>query len=586
MATIYRKKLGQILIDAGLITEKILEESLKKAAATGARIGEVLVSEGYLTEDSIAKALGEQYGIPYIGESLLNAERHFVERIPAELAYKLNAIPIYETPQEVTIAIVDPLDILVMDELKKLFKKRIKTVVTTEKLMKQALDKFFTTKGEDLDKVLKQIDIKAYEIKGQEESPERLMRLAEEAPIVQIVNGILIQAVNDRASDIHLEAAGKKLRVRFRIDGKLHDIAELPRALLNPIISRIKIMSDMDISEKRLPQDGHMQMEIGLQEGRYQLIRTFVGRAVLRHGQEDMVDVRVSTAPTVQGEKAVLRLLRKRDELLNLENLNMQKDMVVKLRKLLNRAYGMLLISGPTGAGKTTTAYACLKHVHKNENNIITIEDPVEYQFMGVNQIQVNPKIGLTFSNTLRSILRQDPDIILVGEIRDKETAEIATHASLTGHLVISTIHTNNAIATIARLQDMGIEPYLISSSISGIVAQRLLRKICPYCKKDYVPPESLLTELKLPPFAKFYRGTGCSKCHETGYMDRVGVYELLIFTDNIKEMILAKASSKEIGEVAEKEGFVSLINAGIRLVLDGVTTIEEVVSATFEEVI
>lgn len=586
MAVIKRKRLGELLIEAGYINEEMLNEALKKAAVTGKRIGEVLVSEGYITEDSIAKALGEQYGIPYIGENLLEAEKRFVGLLPAEIAYKLNAIPIYDTPQEVTIAIVDPLDITVMDGLRKIFKKRIKTVVTTEKLMKEALDKFYATKGEDLDKVLKQIDIRAYELRGYEESPERLMRLAEEAPIVQIVNGILIQAVNDRASDIHLEGVGNKLRIRYRIDGILHDIVELPRALLNPIVSRIKIMADMDISEKRLPQDGHMQMEIKFNEGRYELIKTFVGRAILRFSTQEIVDIRVSTTPTIQGEKVVLRLLKKRDELLDFENLNMDKEMVIRLRKILNRPYGMLLISGPTGSGKTTTAYACLKHVHKKEKNIITIEDPVEYQLMGVNQIQVNAKIGLNFSNSLRSILRQDPDIILVGEIRDKETAEIATHASLTGHMVISTIHTNNAIATIARLQDMGIEPYLISSSISAILAQRLLRKICPYCKREYSPPESLLAELKLPPFAKFYRGEGCSKCHETGYMDRVAVYEILLFSEKIKELVLSKVHSKEIAEEAEREGFVTLLKAGIRLVLEGLTTIEEVVAATFEEVL
>lgn len=585
MATV-RKKLGELLIEAGYINEKILEEALKNAAMTGKRIGEVLISEGYITEDLIAKALGEQYRIPYIGENILDAEKRFVDLMPSELAYKLNALPIYDTPTEVTVAIVDPLNINVMDELRRFFKKRIKPVVTTETLMKQVLNKFYATKGEDLDRILKQIDLRAYEARALDESPERLMRLAEEAPIVQIVNGLLIQATNDRASDIHLEGVGNKLRIRFRIDGVLHDIVELPRALMNPIISRIKIMADMDISEKRLPQDGHMQMEVRFQEGRYTLVRTFVGRSVLRYADQEVVDIRVSTTPTIQGEKVVLRLLKKRDELLNLENLNMERETVVRVRKALNRPYGMILISGPTGSGKTTTAYACLTYIHKKEKNIITIEDPVEYQFMGINQIQINPKIGLTFSNALRSILRQDPDIILVGEIRDKETAEIATHASLTGHLVISTIHTNNSIATIARLKDMGIEPYLISSSISCIMSQRLLRKICPYCKKDYTPMESLIAELKLPPFTKFYRGKGCQKCHETGYIDRVGIYELLVFTDRIRELVLAKASTKEIAEAAEKEGFISLAEAGIRLVVSGITTIDEVVSATLEEVL
>lgn len=581
-----RKRLGEILIDAGYIDENILNECLKKAAIMGCRIGEVLIKEGYVTEDGIVKALGEQYGIPYVGENILEVEKRFTELIPADLAFKLNVLPIYDTKAEVTVAIIDPLNIFIQDELRKIFRKRIKIVVTTETLMKQALDKFYTTKGEELSKVLTQIDLKTYELKGYEESPERLIRLAEEAPIVQIVNAIMIQALNDRASDIHLEGVGNKLKVRFRIDGILYDIVEMPRALLNPIISRIKIMSDMDISEKRLPQDGHLHMEVKFQDGRYSLIKTFIGRAILRLTTQEVVDARVSTAPTIQGEKVVIRLLKKRDELLNLENLNMEKDMLVRLRKILNRANGMLLIAGPTGSGKTTTAYACLKHVHKKEKNIITIEDPVEYQFMGVNQIQVNSKIGLTFSNSLRSILRQDPDIILVGEIRDKETAEIAINASLTGHLVISTIHTNSSVSTIARLQDMGIETYLISSAVSAIISQRLVRKICPYCKKEYTPPETLIAELKLPPFAKFYRGAGCNKCHESGYSDRVGVYELLVITDTISELLLAKARKREIEEAAIKEGFVPFINAGIKLVLDGITTIEELVAATFEEVI
>lgn len=451
--------------------------------------------------------------------------------------------------------------------------------------MKLALEKFYTTKGEHLDEILKQIDLKSLELRSSDDSPQRLERLAEEAPIVQIVYGLFLQAINDRASDIHIEPVGNKMKIRFRIDGILHDIAELPRPLLNPIVSRIKIMSDMDISEKRLPQDGHLQIELAIEERRC-LIKTFVKRDVLRLTEgSEYVDVRVSTSPTIQGEKVVLRLLRKRDELFDLEKLNIDKEMVIKTRRLLNRPYGMFLITGPTGSGKTTTAYACLKYINKKEKNVVTVEDPVEYQILGANQIQVNPKINLTFAGILRNILRQDPDILLIGEIRDKETAEIAIQSALTGHLVISTLHTNDAISTIVRLLDMGIESYLISSAINGILSQRLLRKICPYCKREYTPPETIILEWNLPPFAKFYRGEGCSKCHETGYYDRIALYELLVLNDKLRNLILNKATSEKIREEAIKDGFIPIKQAGLKLVLEGITTIEELIANTSEEV-
>jgi len=586
MPIIVKKKLGELLLEYGVIDEKILEESLKISKATGKRLGEVLVENGYVKEDTIAKALGEQYKLPYIGESILEIDKKYTEILPSEIAYKYNIIPIYSTDKEVTIAIVDPLDIIALDEIKKIIKKPVKLVVTTEKLMKEALMKYYASQGGDLDEVLKSIDLRLYEFKGAEESTERLLRLAEEAPIIQIVNAIIIQAINSRSSDIHIEPSAGKLKIRFRIDGIIHDIKDLPRSLLNPIISRIKIISDMDISEKRLPQDGHFQVEVQFRDGKYQLLRTFVGRSVLRLAEQEVVDIRVSTMPTIQGEKIVLRLLKKREELLNLERIIDNKELFEKLRKLLHRPNGMLLITGPTGSGKTTTAYAALRYVHKKEKNIITIEDPVEYQIIGVNQIQTNAKIGLTFATALRNILRQDPDIILVGEIRDKETAEIAIHAALTGHLVISTLHTNDAISTIARLMDMGIEPYLIASSITGIISQRLLRKICPYCKKEYVPSMSILSEFKLPQDTKFYRGTGCIHCRNTGYMDRIGLYELLVFSEITKNLIMRKSEQNVILAHAVKEGFLPMKEAGIKLVKEGLTTLDELMAATHEEVI
>ncbi len=586
MALLVKKRLGEILIEKGLISEDALNEALKISKATGKRVGEVLIENGYLNEDSIAKALSEQYNLPYIGENLLEVNKKYAALLPAEIAHKYNIIPINENNKEVTLAIVDPLDIVALDEARKILKKPLRLVITTENLMKEALNKFYISQGEDLEEVLKNIDLRIYELKSADESTDRLLRLAEEAPIIQIVNAIVIQAINSRASDIHIEPSSNKLKIRFRIDGIIHDIKDLPRSLLSPIVSRIKIISDMDISEKRLPQDGHFQVEIQKKEGKYHLLKTFVGRSVLRITEQEVVDVRVSTMPTIQGEKLVLRLLKKRDELLNLESIIGDKELFSKLRKLLHRSYGMLLITGPTGSGKTTTAYAALKHIHKREKNVITIEDPVEYQMMGVNQIQTNSKIGLTFATALKNILRQDPDIILVGEIRDKETAEIAIHAALTGHLVISTLHTNDAISTIARLVDMGIEPYLITSSITGIISQRLLRKICPYCKQEYKPSLNILNEFKLPAETKFYRGAGCISCRNSGYIDRVAIYELLILSETTKNLIINKADHNIILTHVLKEGFVPLKQAGMKLVCEGITTFEELIATTHEEVI
>ncbi len=581
MVSFVKKKLGEILIDSGYISHKILEDALKKSKITGERIGETLVKEGYITEDKIAKALGEQYNFPYIGENILEIDRTYPALLPPDIAFSYNVISIYDTPREVTIAVVDPLNITAIDVLKKYFKKNIKIVVTTDSLMKRALEKYYATVSEDLENILKQIDLKSLEIRSRDESPEKLERLAEEAPIVQIVYSLLNQAIQERASDIHLEPVGEKMKIRFRIDGILHDTIDLPRPLLNPIVSRIKIMANMDIAEKRLPQDGHLQFEFFVEGGKYKL-KSYVGRSVLRlTEQREFIDVRVSTSPTIQGEKVVLRLLRKRDELFDLEKLNIQADMLIKTRKLLNRPYGMFLITGPTGSGKTTTAYACLKYINKKERNVISVEDPVEYQILGVNQIQVNPKINLTFAQSLRNILRQDPDILFIGEIRDRETAEIAIQSALTGHLVLSTLHTNDSISTIVRLLNMGIEPYLIAPAINGIASQRLLRKICYNCKKEYTPPESMIVELNLPPFAKFYRGEGCTKCHETGYYDRIAIYELLIVSEKIKNLILNRAFSEQIRDVAIKEGFVPLKQAGLKLVLEGVTTIDELITNT-----
>jgi type IV pilus assembly protein PilB len=452
-----------------------------------------------------------------------------------------------------------------MDEVRAKTKSNIEPAVATESEIRSAISQYYGVGG-SIEDVIKSIDMKTMEIEeGKEETePERLRNIAEEAPIIKLVNLIILQAIRDKASDIHVEPEDDSLKIRFRVDGILHEEATIPKQMQAAVLSRMKIMSDMNIATKRIPQDGRFRLNL---EG----------------GQ---IDMRVSSLPTIFGENIVMRILETTSILIGMERLGFDEQNLEKFKSLIVKPHGIILVTGPTGSGKTTTLYSALNTINTPDKNIITIEDPVEYQMKMVRQSQINPKAGLTFATGLRSILRQDPDIIMVGEIRDLETAEIAVQAALTGHLVFSTLHTNDAPSSLTRLTDMGVEPFLISSSVIGIVAQRLVRTICPNCKQSYTPSKEVIDEIgvQLPKGdLKFYRGTGCKNCKNTGYKGRLGIFEMLMLNDKIRDLILAKTSSTQIKRVAQEAGMRTLREDGIVKMLAGVTTIDEVIRVTQE---
>lgn len=558
------KKIGEILVDAGLITSGQLEEALNVSKRTGARLGRTLVNMGIVTEEGIAQALAHQFNIPYVSLSGVIIEPQVIKLIPEALARRYKVIPFAKEGNIIKVAMFDPLDVFATDDLKKASGYQILPSVATEKDIQKAIDHYYGAAG-SMEEIAKRIEDTEIELlKGEEEMPEKLERIAGEASVIQLVNLMISQAVTERASDIHIEPDEDTLRVRMRVDGILHEMSNLALKLHPAVLSRVKILGGLNIAEKRLPQDGRFNIKVGSSD----------------------IDIRLSTLPTIFGEKAVMRLLDKSALILKLDELTPFPDTLEILKKMVKRPFGMILLTGPTGSGKTTTAYTILSMINSMDKNIVTVEDPVEYKLKIINQVQVNPKVGITFANALRHILRQDPDIVMIGEIRDRETAEIAIHAALTGHLVISTIHTNNAVGTINRLIDMGIEPFLISSAITCVVGQRLIRGICPNCKAQYQPSLNLLKELgapvadKLPPF---YKGKGCASCKGSGLKGRLGIFETLVINEDIRKLILEKSDAGKILEASIKQGFKTLRHEGIRAVLNGYTTIEEVLQATQE---
>ncbi|MFQ5900538.1 MAG: GspE/PulE family protein [Thermodesulfobacteriota bacterium] len=558
------KKLGEILIDKGLITPSQLKDALSAGKKSGARLGESLAKLGIVTEDSIAQALSEQFNIPFAYLENLIIEPHVIKMVPEGLARRHKLIPLSFEAKTLKVAISDPLNVFAVDDLKKVSGCRLSPVISTEKSILNAINEYYGTKGATIEDVVKNIGTSelAY-LEGGEDVPERLERMAGEASIVKLVNMVISQAVREKASDIHIEPDYDTLRIRMRMDGVLHEVSNLPINLHPAVISRIKVLGDLNIAEKRLPQDGRFQLKIGDSE----------------------IDFRLSTMPTVFGEKVVLRLLDKGSTLLKLDELTPLPDSIAPVKTMIFKPFGMILLTGPTGSGKTTTAYTILNILNSMDKNIVTVEDPVEYQLKIINQMQVNPKIGLTFAMALRHMLRQDPDIVMIGEIRDKETAEIAIHAALTGHRVISTIHTNDAVGTISRLLDMGIEPFLISSSVICIVGQRLIRIICPKCKVSYTPDKTVLKKLRLPINHKkppiFYRGKGCSYCKDMGYKGRMGIFEILVIDNELRNLILTGEDGSVMKHTAIKKGFKILRYQGLRAVIRGHTTVEEVMQAT-----
>ncbi len=557
------KRIGEIMIELGLITPGRLEDAIAEGKRTGIRLGNVLVEKGYVTEEDISKALSEQFGIPYVLLENLIINPEMIKLIPEVIARKHKVIPVSVEDDKLIVATFDPLNVFAMDDIRKASNMEVSPVVCSENSIQKAIDQQYSVKG-DIDEIVRKLDTSEFDLMGDEEDvPEVLEKIAGETPIIKLVNMILFQAIRDRASDIHIEPQADILRVRMRIDGMLHEVSQFPRKLHPAITSRIKILGDLDIAEKRISQDGRFQIQVGNSE----------------------VDIRLSTLPTVHGEKSVMRILDKSAMLLDIDDLGMADVSKTAILKMVQKPFGMILITGPTGSGKTTTVYTVLNKINSLTKNIVTVEDPVEYQLGIINQVQVNPKVGVTFADSLRTILRQDPDIIMIGEVRDKETAEIAINAALTGHLVISTLHTNDAAGTISRLLDMEIEPFLISSSIICVIGQRLVRKICPNCKVLYTPDEYLLKEIgiKVDKLPELYKGEGCKNCRGTGYKGRVGIYEVLLINDATRHEILKKSDSVTIRNTAIQSGFLTLRDDGIEKVLAGITSIEEVIQATQE---
>ncbi len=559
-----RRKLGELLIETGLLSPEQLIEALSIQGTAGKRLGEILIEMKFVSEEEMAFALAMQLKIPYIDLNDYPIQEKVLEIIPREISYKFTCVAIDLNNNILNVAMSDPLDLIMIKDLQFLTGYNIQPSISTpsqinnilqhhynpEKTLSQVASEF---EGEDIMEFLPE--------EGLEEEKEPSLEEFKDSPFVKMVDLIIKNAIKRGASDVHIEAQENQVRVRNRIDGVLQDSIKLPKWTQPIIISRIKVLGGMDIAEKRLPQDGRIKVKT----------------------RNMSVDLRVSTLPTYYGEKAVIRILNKEESFLTLDELGFVAKNLAPIKSFIKQPQGMILFTGPTGSGKTSSLYGCMREIRSEEVNIITVEDPVEYELAGINQVQINEKVGLTFPFILRSILRQDPNVIMIGEIRDQETAEIALQASLTGHLVLSTMHTNDAPSAITRLVDIGMPPYLIASSILGIVAQRLVRKICPDCKEEYVPDPDILSRLSLNkeqlPF-KFYRGKGCPKCGQLGYRGRTVIEEVMIMGHKMRELIQSSASIDMIREAAMATGMTNLGLSGLRKVENGVTTLDEVLKA------
>lgn len=561
-----KRKLGDLLIESRVINFAQLQEALRIQNQTGDRLGRILVNLGYISEQDIANVLEVQLGITQIklGNILLLPDT--IKLVPDTLIRQHRIVPIKKEGNKLTVAMVDPLNVVVLDDLQIATGCYIEPVLATEKEIDSAIQKLFGFQ-DLINQAIREFEVMPSANVPTFDLDEMLDDITEEAPTVRIVNSLIQQAVRERASDIHFDPHAEEVRVRYRIDGVLKDMMILPRQSLSSIISRIKIMGEMDIAERRIPLDGRIQVKIAKKN----------------------IDLRVSTVPTIFGEKVVIRILDKNAVVLKLDQLGFVPDILEGYRKLVRRAYGMILITGPTGSGKTTTLYSTLNEIISPEKNIITIEDPVEYVIDQINQIRVNQKAGMTFAIGLRAILRQDPDIVMVGEIRDGETAGIAVRAATTGHMVFSTLHTNDAAGALPRLIDMGVEPFLVASSVIGVVAQRLVRVICPVCKKPYELADNTSERrfLGIPNGepVTLYRGAGCHQCGNTGYRGRISIQEMLPITQEQRRLVLCRAPANEIRQSAIEQGMVHITKDGIQKVLLGITTIDEIMRvATTEE--
>jgi general secretion pathway protein E len=559
-----RRLLGEILADAGLSPER-LKKALDLQKKRGGRIGTLLTRLNFVTEEDVLKALGTQLGLPFQPD-LGEIDGELVLKVPITYAKKAMVLPLRRENGTVIVATSEPLVLSTVDDLRALLVSDISLCLVPADRILDAINRLHSAdmnKAEDTAQEMEEEDLSF--LAAELEEPADLLEATDDAPIIRLVNSLLSQAIRDRASDIHIEPFEKEVVARFRIDGILYNILTIQKRFQASISSRVKIMAGLNIAEKRLPQDGGMRIKIG--------------------GKD--VDIRVSIVPTAFGERIVLRLLYRESALLPLEEIGFSGDNLTRFMELILRPHGIILVTGPTGSGKTTTLYGALSKINAPDKNIITIEDPIEYQLKGIGQIQVNPKINLTFAAGLRSVLRQDPDVILVGEIRDSETAEIAIQAALTGHLVFSTLHTNDAAGAVTRLLDMKIEPFLISSSVMAILAQRLVRVLCTQCREEYRLTPAEMTELELPPGAEgptAYRAKGCDACFRTGYLGRTAIYEQLIMDDEIRQLLMKNTDAATIKALAVKKGMRTLRQDGAGKVLKGITSVDEVVRVTQKE--
>jgi type IV pilus assembly protein PilB len=566
-------RLGEILVRDSLISSDQLKQALDYQKREGGRLGTCLVKLGLVSDEDITAVLSRQYGVPSINLKFYEVDPTVIKLIPQETAVRYQIVPLSRVGSTLTIAMTDPTNVFAMDDIKFMTGFNVEPVVASETAIVEAIGKFYgaVESVEELDKVMKDLagEEAALELTQEEQDVDlaSLEKAAEEAPIIKLVNLILTDAVKRGASDIHVEPYEKEYRVRFRIDGVMQNVMSPPLKLRDAITSRIKIMSKLDISEKRLPQDGRIMIKYA------------------KDGKKKELDFRVSTVPTLFGEKIVMRLLDKENLRLDMTKLGFEKESLDKFTRAILRPYGMVLVTGPTGSGKTNTLYSSVARLNTPDTNIMTAEDPVEFQLPGINQVQMKEQIGLNFASALRAFLRQDPNIILVGEIRDFETAEIAVKAALTGHLVLSTLHTNDAPSTISRLMNMGIEPFLVATSVNLIAAQRLVRRVCAQCKEAMqITPQALVDAGYTPEEAKsttIYHGRGCGTCNNTGYKGRVALYEVMEVSDELKELILVGASALELKKKALEMGMITLRKSGLIKVAAGMTTLEEVVRET-----
>src|SRR5215470_10446711 len=566
-------RLGEILVKDSLISADQLKQALDYQRKNGGRLGTCLVKLGLVSDDDITAVLSRQYGVPSINLKFYEVDPSVIKLVPQETAIRYQIVPLSRVGSTLTIAMTDPTNVFAMDDIKFMTGFNVEPVVASETAISEAIHKFYgdIESVEELDKVMKDLaDEESLELSGEEADImdlEQLEKAAEEAPIIKLCNLVLTDAVKRGASDIHIEPYEKEYRVRFRIDGVLQTVMTPPMKLKDAITSRVKIMSKLDISEKRLPQDGRIMIKY------------------VKDRKKKELDFRVSTVPTLFGEKIVLRLLDKENLRLDMTKLGFEAESLTKFERQILKPYGMVLVTGPTGSGKTNTLYSSVARLNTTDTNIMTAEDPVEFQLPGINQVQMKDQIGLNFASALRAFLRQDPNIILVGEIRDFETAEIAVKAALTGHLVLSTLHTNDAPSTISRLMNMGIEPFLVATSVNLICAQRLVRRICSNCKEEVeVPPQVLLDagfaeeELKT---TKIYHGKGCNICNKGGYKGRTGLYEVMEINDELRELILVGASALELKKKAVEQGMLTLRRSGLVKIAAGMTTMDEVLRET-----